>query len=200
MTIDGQQRDVVLRLGPAPSSLEQLRALPITPSLRLDQVADVQQAAGPVAITRIDGNRSASVTGRATGSDLGATSAALQKALDGLALPAGASVTLGGVTQEQQDAFGQLGLAMLAAIAIVFIIMVATFRSIAQPLILLVSIPFAATGAILLLLATNTPLGLPAMIGVLILIGIVVTNAIVLLDLINHRASGTLVSDLRLPV
>ena len=80
---------------------------------------------------------------------------------------------------------------MLAAIAIVFIIMVATFRSLLQPVILLVSIPFAATGAIGLLLVTGTPLGVPALIGVLMLVGIVVTNAIVLMDLINHyRAEG----------
>ena len=69
--------------------------------------------------------------------------------------------------------------------------MVATFRSLIQPLILLVSIPFAATGAIGLLLATGTPLGVPALIGVLMLVGIVVTNAIVLIDLINqYRAQG----------
>ena len=81
---------------------------------------------------------------------------------------------------------------MLAAIAIVFMLMVATFRSLVQPLILLVSIPFAATGAIGLLLVTGTPLGVPAMIGMLMLIGIVVTNAIVLIDLINqYRAQGT---------
>jgi hydrophobic/amphiphilic exporter-1 (mainly G- bacteria), HAE1 family len=67
--------------------------------------------------------------------------------------------------------------------------MVATFRSIVQPIILLISIPFAATGAIALLLATGTPLGVPALIGVLMLVGIVVTNAIVLLDLINHYRS-----------
>ena len=80
---------------------------------------------------------------------------------------------------------------MLAAIAIVFIIMVATFRSLLQPLLLLISIPFAATGAIALLLATGTPLGVPALIGVLMLVGIVVTNAIVLMDLINHyRQAG----------
>jgi hydrophobic/amphiphilic exporter-1 (mainly G- bacteria), HAE1 family len=80
---------------------------------------------------------------------------------------------------------------VLAAIAIVFIIMVATFRSLIQPVILLVSIPFAATGAIALLLITGTPLGVPALIGVLMLVGIVVTNAIVLMDLINHyRADG----------
>jgi HAE1 family hydrophobic/amphiphilic exporter-1 len=195
LTVDGQSRDLVLRSGPAPATLEQLKALAIPvqatpPFVRLDAVADVKEGAGPVAITRIDGNRSASVIGRSTGTDLGTTSANLQKKLDKLTLPAGATVTLGGVTQDQQEAFSQLGLAMLAAIAIVFIIMVATFRSLAQPLILLVSIPFAATGAILLLLATNTPLGLPAMIGVLMLIGIVVTNAIVLMDLINQYREG----------
>ena len=80
---------------------------------------------------------------------------------------------------------------MLAAIAIVYLIMVATFGSLLQPLILLVSVPFAATGAIGLLLATDTPLGVPAMIGLLMLIGIVVTNAIVLIDLINqYRGAG----------
>jgi HAE1 family hydrophobic/amphiphilic exporter-1 len=69
--------------------------------------------------------------------------------------------------------------------------MVATFRSIIQPLILLVSIPFAATGSILLLLITHTTLGVPALIGLLMLVGIVVTNAIVLLDLVNqYRAKG----------
>ena len=68
----------------------------------------------------------------------------------------------------------------------VYLIMVATFRSLLQPLILMVSVPFAATGAVGLLLATGTPLGIPAMIGLLMLIGIVVTNAIVLIDLINH--------------
>ncbi|GAA0736486.1 efflux RND transporter permease subunit [Dactylosporangium roseum] len=196
LTVDGQQRDLVLRSGPAPATLDQLKALQIPvqanpPFIRLDQVAEVKESAGPVAITRIDGHRSASVTGRSTSDNLGDVSTELQRKLDALSLPAGATVTLGGVTQDQQEAFGQLGLAMLAAIAIVFIIMVATFRSVAQPLILLVSIPFAATGAILLLLATNTPLGLPAMIGVLMLIGIVVTNAIVLMDLINqYRESG----------
>jgi HAE1 family hydrophobic/amphiphilic exporter-1 len=196
LTVDGAQRDLVLRAGPAPTTLEQLKALPIPvpgnpPFVRLDQVADVAQGAGPVAITRIDGNRSASITGRATGDNLGKVSTDLQAKLDALALPPGATVTLGGVSEQQAETFGQLGLAMLAAIAIVFIIMVATFRSVAQPLILLVSIPFAATGAIILLLVTNTPLGLPAMIGVLMLIGIVVTNAIVLMDLINqYRESG----------
>ena len=74
---------------------------------------------------------------------------------------------------------------------LVYLIMVATFRSLVQPLVLLTSIPFAATGAVAGLLLTDTALGVPAMVGLLMLIGIVVTNAIVLIDLINKkRAAG----------
>jgi HAE1 family hydrophobic/amphiphilic exporter-1 len=76
---------------------------------------------------------------------------------------------------------------MLLAIVLVFLIMVATFRSLIQPLILLTSIPFAATGALIGLLITDTGARVPAMVGLLMLIGIVVTNAIVLIDLINQK-------------
>jgi hydrophobic/amphiphilic exporter-1 (mainly G- bacteria), HAE1 family len=141
---------------------------------------------GPVSMTRIDGQRAATITAKPTGDNTGAVSADLQSKINGLTLPAGATAEIGGVSQDQDDAFANLGLAMLAAIAIVFMLLVATFRSLAQPLILLVSIPFAATGAIGLLVATGTPMGVPAMIGMLMLIGIVVTNAIVLIDLINQ--------------
>jgi HAE1 family hydrophobic/amphiphilic exporter-1 len=85
---------------------------------------------------------------------------------------------------------------MLAAIALVYLVMVATFRSLGQPLILLVSVPFAATGAIVLLLITGTALGVASLIGLLMLVGIVVTNAIVLIDLINqYREQGSSVRD-----
>jgi hypothetical protein len=80
----------------------------------------------------------------------------------------------------------QFALALLAAIGLVYLIMVATFRSLLKPLVLLVSIPFAATGAIIALVATNTSLSLPGLIGILMLTGIVVTNAIVLLDLVEQ--------------
>ena len=170
--------------------MEELRALPVGP-VKLDDIADVTQVEGPQQMTRIDGERSVSVTGTATGSNLGATTKELQKRAGRASTCRARRFTIGGVSADQEDAFGDLGLAMLAAIAIVFMIMVATFRSLVQPLILLVSIPFAATGAIGLLLATGTPLGVPAMIGMLMLIGIVVTNAIVLIDLINqYRAQG----------
>ena len=194
ITIAGTSENVVVSYGSAPADPNALKAMPITTArgvVRLDQVADVSQVAGPEQVTRVDGNRSATVKGTATGSDVGAATADLKKKLAALTLPAGASYSLGGVSQDQADAFKQLGLAVLAAIAIVFIIMVATFRSLVQPVILLVSIPFAATGAIVLLLVTGTALGVPSLIGVLMLVGIVVTNAIVLMDLINHyRAQG----------
>ncbi|MFE0589289.1 efflux RND transporter permease subunit [Micromonospora echinospora] len=190
VNLDGGQRDVVLRFAATPpTTVEQLRQLRVG-AVTLDAIADIEQVEGPQQVTRIDGERSVTVTGTATGSNLGATTAALQQKLDGIDVP-GATLTIGGVSADQAEAFADLGLAVLAAIAIVFLIMVATFRSLVQPLILLVSIPFAATGAIGLLLVTGTPMGVPALIGVLMLVGIVVTNAIVLLDLINqYRDQG----------
>ncbi|WP_089155010.1 efflux RND transporter permease subunit [Micromonospora sp. NBS 11-29] len=190
VTLDGTAQNVVLSTGARPPvSVAELRALRVGP-VTLDAIADVNQVDGPQQVTRIDGERSVSVTGTATGSNLGATTQELQKKLDALDVP-GATYVIGGVSADQADAFADLGLAVLAAIAIVFLIMVGTFRSLTQALILLISVPFAATGAIALLLATGTPLGVPALIGVLMLVGIVVTNAIVLLDLINqYRAQG----------
>jgi HAE1 family hydrophobic/amphiphilic exporter-1 len=190
VALDGVQQDVVVNTANPPATVEALRAYRIG-TFRLDDVADVNEVSGPVEITRIDGERSATVTGTATGSNVGAVSAALTKRLEGLDLPPGATYQIGGVSADQAEAFADLGLAVLAAIAIVFLIMVATFRSLIQPVILLVSIPFAATGAITLLLVTGTPLGVPALIGILMLVGIVVTNAIVLMDLINqYRQQG----------
>ncbi|MDO9591234.1 MAG: efflux RND transporter permease subunit, partial [Microcella sp.] len=134
----------------------------------------------------IRGVRSATVTVTPGIADIGAVSAAVQDAVDETTLPDSASANLGGVTAQQADAFSQLGLALLAAILIVYVVMVATFKSLRQPLLLLVSIPFAATGAIGLQLIADIPLGVPSLIGVLMLIGIVVTNAIVLIDLVNQ--------------
>ncbi|MGW2820264.1 efflux RND transporter permease subunit [Streptomyces sp. NPDC001443] len=188
--VDDAERDVVIKSAEPAETLAQLRDLRLG-AVKLGDIATVELADGPVSMTRIDGRRAATVTARPTGDNTGAVSADLTAKLNSLKLPAGATAEIGGVSQNQDDAFKNLALAMLAAIAIVFMLLVATFRSLAQPLILLVSIPFAATGAIGLLVVTGTPMGVPAMIGMLMLIGIVVTNAIVLIDLINqYRAQG----------
>jgi len=177
-----------------PDTIDELKALQIPMAagpLALDQVATVEESQGPTSITTQRGQRTATVTVTPSTDDLNTASATVTTALADLDLPTGANAEIGGVLTQQQDAFGQLGLAMLAAILIVYIVMVATFRSLRQPLLLLISVPFAATGAILLQIATGVPLGVASLIGVLMLIGIVVTNAIVLVDLVNqYREKG----------
>jgi hydrophobic/amphiphilic exporter-1 (mainly G- bacteria), HAE1 family len=159
--------------------------------VKLSSIAKIEEVEVPVSITSEKGDRTAKVMITPAGDNLGALTAEVTKRLNSVELPVGVTATIGGVSASQADSFSQLGIALLAAIAIVFVVMVATFSSIIQPLILLISIPFAATGALGLLLATNTPLGVPAIIGMLLLVGVVVTNAIVLIDLINqYRKQG----------
>jgi hydrophobic/amphiphilic exporter-1 (mainly G- bacteria), HAE1 family len=192
--VDAAATPVYLDPLQAPQTVEQLRAVVLpTPTgpVLLTGLATVEQVEVPSSVSRVDGERSATVSATPTGADLGTLTAALQTAIDGLDLPAGVDVSIGGVATDQSEAFADLGLALLIAVVIVYLVMVATFRSLAQPLILLVSVPFAATGALLMLLVTGTPLGVPSLIGVLMLIGIVVTNAIVLIDLVNqYRERG----------
>ncbi|MFC9509923.1 efflux RND transporter permease subunit [Streptomyces sp. NPDC057002] len=189
-TLDDSERDVVIRSAEPARTLKQLQDLRLG-AVKLGDIATVKQIDGPVSMTRIDGQRAATISAKPTGDNTGAVSTKLQSEISALKLPDGATASIGGVSEDQDEAFLNLGLAMLAAIAIVFMLLVGTFKSLVQPLILLVSIPFAATGAIGLLVATGTPMGVPAMIGMLMLIGIVVTNAIVLIDLINqYRKQG----------
>ncbi|HWS31428.1 MAG TPA: efflux RND transporter permease subunit [Actinoplanes sp.] len=200
VSLDGTEHEVVVSTGDdAPAGLADVKAIKLTTPagpVRLDKVATVTQIDGPVQRTRIDGDRTNTVTATPVGDDTGAASSAVQTALDGITLPAGASYEMGGVTSQQDEAFVQLGLAIVIAIALVFLILVAVFRSIRQTFILLVSIPFAFVGAIALLLATDTAMGVAALIGILMLIGIVVTNAIVLMDLINqYRERGMSVTE-----
>ena len=164
--------------------------------IQLKAVADVTVVAAPASVTRVDGSRAATLSASSESSDLGATTTEINAGIAALNLPDGVTVRVGGVSQQQAESFSQLGLAMVVAIFVVYLIMVATFGSLLQPLILLVSIPFAATGALALSLITDTALGVPSMIGLLMLIGIVVTNAIVLIDLINQkRRAGASVED-----
>ena len=183
-----EQRKKQQKLQDEQEALSDVRAKPV----KVSDVAKVQEVLAPTTVTQIEGTPSVTVTATPEARDLGALTTTIQSRLDAMTdLPPGVTATLGGAAQDQRDAFNQLGLAMLVAIALVFMIMVGTFRSLVQPLILMVSIPFAATGAIAGLLITDTPLGVPAMVGLLMLIGIVVTNAIVLIDLINqYRRRG----------
>ena len=185
---------IYLQTESSPASTAELAALPIPTAagpVALSTLASVEQVNGPAQISTAKGLRTATVTATPNSDDLGTANTQMATVLADTALPTGATATLGGVTADQTDAFRQLGVALLIAILIVYIVMVATFRSLLQPLLLLVSIPFAATGAIALQVITGIPLGVPSLIGVLMLIGIVVTNAIVLVDLVNqYRRRG----------
>jgi HAE1 family hydrophobic/amphiphilic exporter-1 len=199
VSIDDQLLTIYLSPSDPPTTREALAALPVpTPRgpVALETLAAVDEVQGPATVTTADNLRSATVSVTPASDDLTTANTAVLAALDEADLPAGAGAELGGVSADQQEAFSQLGIAVLVAILIVYVVMVATFRSLMQPLLLLVSIPFAATGALLLQVVTGIPLGVSSFIGLLMLVGIVVTNAIVLIDLVNqYRDKGLTVTD-----
>jgi multidrug efflux pump subunit AcrB len=199
VVIDEKTLTIYLSTDDPPATVEELSALEVpTPTglVALDTLATIEDVDGPSSVTTVQGLRSATVSATPNSEDLGTASAEVTAAIDAVDLPAGASASIGGVSADQAESFSQLGLALLAAILIVYIVMVATFRSLLQPLLLLVSVPFAATGAIALQVITGIPLGVASLVGVLMLVGIVVTNAIVLVDLVNqYRDRGMPVRD-----
>ena len=194
VNIENESTPIFLVQEDTPATLEEIEQIQIPTRsgvIELQEIADISEVQAPVSITSEKGERVATVALTPDTDDLGAVTRDVTAKLAEIDLPVGATATIGGVSAEQTESFQQLGLALLAAVAIVYLVMVATFSSLVQPLILLISIPFAATGALGLLLITDTPLGVPALIGMLLLVGVVVTNAIVLIDLINqYRKQG----------
>ncbi|CAB4665728.1 MAG: MMPL family transporter [Actinobacteria bacterium] len=194
VNIENESTPIFLVQENTPATVEEIEQIQVPTRqgvIELQEIADISEVQAPVSITSEKGERVATVALTPDTDDLGAVTRDVTAKLAEIELPVGATATIGGVSAEQTESFQQLGLALLAAVAIVYLVMVATFSSLVQPLILLISIPFAATGALGLLLLTDTPLGVPALIGMLLLVGVVVTNAIVLIDLINqYRKQG----------
>jgi len=188
--------DVVLLIDPSVvDSVAALRSLPVGAGVTVGDVATVQQQEVRPTITRVNAAPSATVSGDIVSEDTGAVSAAVRAELDRLDasgdLPPGVSVSVGGVSQQQAEAFGGLFAAMGVAVVLVYVMLVLAFNSLVTPFIILFSLPMATIGAFPALLLTGRPIGVSALIGFLMLIGIVVTNAIVLLDLVErHRTDG----------
>ena len=200
VVIDDVTMDLIIESTNAPETLDELQKYKLTTPLgakvRLSKVAEIGITETAASRTTERGVLSASVAVTPTSDNLSESTVAVNTALASVELPTGTTATVGGVAQDQAESFQQLGLALLAAILIVYVVMVATFRSLRQPLLLLVSIPFAATGAIALQIVSGIPLGISSLIGLLMLVGIVVTNAIVLIDLVNqYRERGGTVID-----
>jgi multidrug efflux pump subunit AcrB len=197
--VDGTTLDIYIENPKPPTTVAALKALQVptsTGTVALSSIATVEQANGPTTVTTQNAVRTATITVTPSATNLAASTQSVTDAVNGLHLGKGVSASIGGVASSQTSAFSELFTAALIAILIVYVVMVATFRSLLQPLLLLVSIPFAATGAILLQIVSGIPIGVASLIGVLMLVGIVVTNAIVLIDLVNqYRRRGLRVTE-----
>lgn len=155
--------------------------------IRLDSVADVRLESGPSEIRRIGQRRAALVAGNLDGRDMGAVAADIRTALAGMNLPVNVSAFLSGQEQEMARSLGSLMLAMGLAIFLVYLVMASQFESFLHPFVIIFTLPLGAVGVVLALLLSGRSVNVVAMIGMVMLAGIVVNNAIVLIDAINRR-------------
>ena len=167
--------------------LDQTLTSPLGKKVKVGDLVKVEKGTTADTLKRQDGKTYSSVSGKVKGNNVSAVSQKVQKAIDKLKLPSGVSVSMGGVTKDMANSFSQLGLAMLAAIAIVYLILVITFGGALAPFAILFSLPFTVIGGLVGLWISGESLSISAMIGALMLIGIVVTNAIVLIDRVIHK-------------
>ena len=186
--IGGRPTSVVLR-GGSVDGIEALRGLKIegpAGSAPLGELAEVGVKEAPVTISRSDGRRSARISGALTAEDARAVGLEVQAKVDAIDLPPGVEVTTGGIFQQIAEGFEDIFLAMGAGVILVYLVMVASLGSLRNPFIIVMSLPLALIGVLASLAITGRTLGLPAMMGVLLLIGIVVTNAIVLIAFVQQ--------------
>jgi HAE1 family hydrophobic/amphiphilic exporter-1 len=159
LTIEGREAQVFISGVSAPDSIQEIAALRIPTfqgPVRLDEIASVKEVLKPTSITSERGNRTARVSLAPEGENLGAISATVDERLKSVELPAGVEASVGGAATDQAESFEQLGLAMLAAIAIVYIVMVATFGSLLQPLLLFAR---SVSSTVQAIAPTRRPLG-----------------------------------------
>jgi HAE1 family hydrophobic/amphiphilic exporter-1 len=162
-------------------------ASPLGLNVPIHQLVHVKKGKTSDTVMRRDGRYSVQVNGKVKKDDISKASMNLQKGLDQIDHPASIDISMGGVTEDVKDSFTKLGLAMAAAIAIVYLVLVITFGQGWAPFVILFSLPFAVIGALIALFITGQTISVSTMIGALMLIGIVVTNAIVLIDRVIHK-------------
>jgi HAE1 family hydrophobic/amphiphilic exporter-1 len=177
------------------SSVEEIRQLIVNPQserpITLEAVADVIISEGPAEIRRVAQERVAIITANIAYGDLGAAAAAATDIIDRTPMPTGVNATVSGQSEEMRDSFRSMQFALALAIFLVYLVMASQFESLIHPFVILFTIPLALVGAVLALFVTGTTINIVAFIGVIMLAGIVVNNAIVLVDLINQlRAQG----------
>ncbi len=200
ITIDGKATEVVLSGSrEAASSIDRVGDLMIAGpggTAPLRELARIATREGPVTISRTDRQRSASITGDITAEDTQAIGVEIDGKIAELDLPPGVSVTSGGIFADIAEGFQAIFLSMAVGIILMYLVMVASLGSLRNPFIIITSLPLALIGVMVALAITGRTLGLPAMMGLLLLIGIVVTNAIVLIAFVEQlRSRGMSVTE-----
>lgn len=189
MDEDGTAVDVRLMLSPevrkSTTSLENLFVTQGSTQLPLTQLASFEEGEGPNVINRTSMSRVAYIYGDYAGRDLGSIQKDIQAGLTQIPLPAGYIIEYGGQQQDMAESFRSLGMALLLALLLVYMVMAGQFESLLYPFCIMFAIPVSITGVVLSLLLTGRPFSMPAYIGIIMMSGIVVNNAIVLVDYIN---------------
>jgi HAE1 family hydrophobic/amphiphilic exporter-1 len=186
--------DLTVRLDPSQRrGIDMLKRLNInpqlTPPIPLTSVATFSESIGPSEIRRVDQRRAVVISANMDGFDLSSMAARIQTEIDSMTLESEAE--MGGQNREMQRSMGSMQLALMLAVFLVYVIMASTFESILHPFVILLSVPLALVGVGMGLLLTGTAVSVVVLIGAIVLCGVVVNNAIVLVDTINQlRADG----------
>ena len=198
----GNEYDVIVRLGEDDRKdlgglLDQTVSDSSGRILSLKNLVRLEERRGPMSVQRLNQERVVSISGEVAGRDITAAVADVQAALDKMALPQGVLIHVGGDFEEQQKAFAELQIGLLLALLMVYMVMAAQFERLIDPLVIMFAVPFAAVGVLTALHATGTTFNVNSYIGIILLVGIVVNNAIVLVDYINLkiREEGLSIAD-----
>lgn len=192
LRVDGEAIDVTVALPESENfSISQLNSLSIqTPTgafIPLSSIVKTDMASGNIVISRENQKRYVTVTASIYGTDLGSATEEIRAKLEAIPLPSGYRFSLGGDYETMMESFGSLGLALLLAILLVYMVMAAQFESLLYPIIIMFTLPLAFTGSIAALYISGQTLNVSSIIGAIMLTGIVVNNAIVLIDYINQK-------------
>jgi len=170
-----------------PRALENLLIqTPSGKSVPLSSIAKIKRALGPTKVTRLDQKRVVTVSASSTGGDLGGLTSRIQEKLDKFPWPEGFGYRIGGTAEDLMESFMYLGIALIVALILVYMVMASQFESLLEPFIIFITIPFSLIGSALVVDITGIPISVTAIIGQIMLIGIVVNNAIVFVDYANR--------------
>jgi hydrophobic/amphiphilic exporter-1 (mainly G- bacteria), HAE1 family len=174
-------------------SLDEVRGLPVGGYTTVGDIAEVEEVESQAAVSRTDGERAVTVTGGITSPDTQAVSTEAKRAIADLDLPGDVTAQVGGENEDIDESFRNLFLSIIVALVLVFLLLVVFFGSLRVPLVILLAVPLTTVGAFGALYLTNTAISVPSLLGILLLIGIVVSNAILLVDFAvkAHDSYGT---------